>query len=323
MKKLAIILSLFMIFGLVACGGDDTTGEATTTETTTTAAFDTSSSITVYTRDTTSGTREAFFKGIDFGDAVDDNAELVNGYLEVSGNGTMISSIDGDEYGIGYISLSSLTDSGLTGLNFEGVEATIDNVLNNTYGLKRPFMYMTRTDWTGMETEEDIVEAFLAFMFTIEGKAIIADKGGIIETSASDLSWDDIKANYPVCNQDNSSITIYFGGSTSVEKVSKGLSEAFSIKCGNFVADHNHTGSGDAYKRVQGDEKDGANKLHIGFASRDFKDTEPGAEGSFGQICWDAVVIVVNPINDIANNITAEQVKKIYAGEITTWSQLA
>jgi phosphate transport system substrate-binding protein len=318
MKKFVLLASLFMAFGLAAC--DNATTESTTTST---VSFDQTNMIKVYTRDTTSGTREAFFKGIDFDDAVEDNSELVNGYLEVDGNGSMISSVDGDEYAIGYISLSSLEDSGLVGLNFEGIEATIDNVLDDSYGLKRPFMYMTRSDWTGMETEEDIIEAFLAFMFTVEGKAIIADKGGIIETSTSDQSWDDIKTNYPICALDNSAVTIRFGGSTSVEKVSKGLSEAFSIKCGNFIADHNHTGSGDAYKRVQGTEKDGANKLHIGFASRDFKDTEPGATDTFGQICWDAVVVVINSENNTVTNITAEQIKKIYAGDITSWEGLS
>lgn len=310
MKKLMVVLAAMMVFGLTACQG------------TTELIFDTSSSITVYTRDTTSGTREAFFKGIDFGDAVDDNVDLVEGYVEVSGNSTMISSISNDEFGIGYISLSSLEDSELTGLDFDGVEATIDNVLNDTYGLKRPFMYMTRSDWTDMETEEQIVDAFLAFMYTIEGKAIIADNGGIIETSSSDVSWDDIKTNYSICEEDNSQITIYFGGSTSVEKVAEGLSAAFSGKCGNFIADHNHTGSGDAYKRVQGEESESSNLLHIGFASRDFKETETGAEGTYGQVCWDAVVIVINPTNTSVTNITAEEVKKIYAGEITTWSGL-
>ncbi len=318
MKKFILLFSaLTMIFGLVSCGTEDTT-------TATTSSFDQTSLIKVYTRDTTSGTREAFFKGIGFSDAVEDNALLVSGYIEVDGNGSMISSVEGDEYGIGYISLSSLEDSGLTGLSFEGVEATEANVLNDTYNLKRPFMYMTRSDWTGMETEEAIVEAFVAYMSTVDGKATIANNSGILETSTSDQLWDDIKDNYDVCSLNNENVTIRFGGSTSVEKIAKALSAEFSAKCGNFIADHNHTGSGDAYKRVQGSESDGANYLHIGFASRSFStETEVGADGTYGQMCWDAVVVVVNADNNVITNITAEQVKKIYAGEITTWSQLA
>ncbi len=315
MKKFILVFTLLFTIVLVGCGE--------TPEETTVDEFDSSSTIMVYTRDTTSGTREAFFKGIDFDDAVEDNSELVSGYIEVSGNGTMISSVSNDEYSIGYISLSSLEDSGLIGLDFEGVEATETNVLNDTYGLKRPFNYMVREDWTGMETEESIVEAFLAYMFTVDGKATIANNSGILSTDTNDQLWDDIKDDYDVCSQDNSSVTINFGGSTSVEKIAEALSQEFSAKCGNFIPDHNHTGSGDAYKRVQGEESTGANLLHVGFASRDFKDSEPGATGTYGQICWDAVVVVVNGLNDVLNNITAEDIKKIYAGEITTWSELA
>lgn len=318
MKKIILAMSFIMLFVLVGCTND------TTTEAPTTAApFDTTASIQTYTRDTTSGTREAFFKGIDFKSAVDDNAELVSSYVEVSGNGAMMTSVANDANGIGYISLSTLEESGLTGLKFDSVEPTITNVLNDTYGLKRPFMYMERADWSGMETEQQIVEAFIAFMGTVEGKAIISEKGGIVETSAADSTWATISGDYSVCGLDNSNVTVKFGGSTSVEKVAKGLSAALSTKCGNFEAYHNHLGSGDAYKKVQGSEANGQDLLHIGFASRGFKDTEAGATGTFDQICWDAVVIVVNPANTSITNITAAQTKSIFGGTVTSWDGIA
>lgn len=324
MKKIVLVISLFMTMGLVSCS--ESTTEATTatitTEATTVDEFNNSMNVQIYTRDTTSGTREAFFKGIGFSDAVEDNELLAEGFVEVDGNGSMISSVVGDEYGIGYISLSSLEESGLVGLNFEGVEPTEANVLNDTYGLKRPFMYIERDDWSGMETEQSITEAFLAYMTTIDGKATIKNKSGIIEVTSTDQLWDDIKSNYDVCTQDNSSVTILFGGSTSVESVARALSVEFSSKCGNFIPEHNHTGSGDAFVRTQGDEANGANKLHIGFASRNFKDSELGTNGTYGQICWDAVVIVVNGVNDVVTSITAEDIKKIYQGDISTWSEL-
>ncbi len=75
-----------------------------------------SATIKAYTRDTTSGTRDGFFTGIAFKDAKSDNSVLVNGYVEVASNGDMISAIKNDEYSIGYISLSSLEDSGVKGL---------------------------------------------------------------------------------------------------------------------------------------------------------------------------------------------------------------
>lgn len=315
MRKILLTISfLFAAVAFYGCSGD------TTTE----ATFDSTSNITVYTRDTTSGTREAFFKGIGYDEAVKDNTKLVSAYVEVDGNGSMITSVQNDTFGIGYISLSSLEGTGLVGLNFEGVEATKDNVLNGTYGLQRPFNYIVRDDWSGMDTEHQIVEAFVAYMSTVDGKATIAAKHGILESASNDVLWDNIKANYEVCSLDNSDVTIYFGGSTSVESIAKALSAEFSAKCGNFIAEHNHTGSGDAYIRTQGSEADGANKLHIGFASRAFSltTTEPAAANTTGLICLDAVVIVLNGDNPLITNITADEIKKIYAGELTTWSEV-
>ncbi len=312
MKKLILISSLFLVLGLSGCSSQIEE-----------SSFNENSLIKVYTRDTTSGTREAFFKGIDFSDAVDDNSLLANGYIEVDGNGSMISSVHGDTYGIGYISLSSLSESGLIGLNFENVQATEENVLNDTYGLKRPFMYVKRENWDGMEIERRIVEAFEAYLATVDGKTTVQNNSGIIQVESTDLLWDEIKSNYDVCLEDNSNVTILFGGSTSVENIAKALSAEFSAKCGNFIAEHNHTGSGDAYKRTQGDEADGANKLHIGFASRYFDSDEPVVDGTYGQICWDAVVVVINADNKLLTNITAADIKRIYAGEITTWDELS
>lgn len=310
-KVLILVFALMFMASMAGCAGEDTT-----------ESFDLSSTINVYTRDASSGTRDAFFSGIDFDDATTDNTQLVSSYIEVDGNGSMISSVANDAYGIGYISLSSLEESGLTGLNFEGTEATEENVLDESYSLKRPFNYVTRSDWTDMETEEAIIEAFVAYMFTIDGKATIANNGGIVETDASDQAWEDIADDYEVCSLDNSDVTIKFGGSTSVEGVAEALSQEFSSKCGDFVAEHNHTGSSDGFKRAQGSEKDGANLVHIGFASRPFKDSENYAADTAGRLCWDAVVVVVNAENDQITSVTADDLKRIYAGEITEWSEL-
>lgn len=313
MKKiLGIILGIFTAVSLVACGGT----------TITTTAFDVSKSITVYTRDTTSGTRDAFFNGIGFESAATDNTPLVAGYVEVDGNGSMITAIQNDKYGLGYISLTSLSASGLVGLDFDGVAATEENVLNGSYELKRPFNYIVREDWTGRSAEEQIVEAFVAYLSTVDGKATVINHGGIVTIEENDPTWDEIKTQYPICEQDNSSVTIHFGGSTSVQAIAEALSAEFSPKCGNFIAEHNHTGSGDAYKRTQGSEASGANALDIGFASRDFKTTEPAAEGTTGRICMDAVVMVVNSANSALSAITAEQAKSVYEGTISRWSDL-
>ncbi|MFA5542301.1 MAG: substrate-binding domain-containing protein [Bacilli bacterium] len=303
MKK---ILSLMFLFLLVLAG----------------CSKNEDPSITVYTRDTHSGTRDGFFTIIEFKDAIKDNNVLTEGYVEVAGNGDMISALKNDEFGIGYISLSSLATSGLKGLSFNGVNPTEENVISGEYELFRNFNYVTRINFDN-DKEEELVEAFVAYMGTVEGKATIAGKDGIVEVKSTDKSWNDIKEKYSVVNEDNSDITIRFGGSTSVEKVARALSADFSKKAGNFKYEHNHTGSSDAYIGTQGDGKDGNNKMHIGFASREFKLTsdEQLSNGTYGKLCVDAIVAVVSPNNKISN-ITNAELKDIYSGNVGKWSEL-
>lgn len=304
MKKIILMFSLILVGTLVACGGSD--------------AWASTSNITLYTRDTSSGTRAGFMSGIGFDEAAEDDSLLADGFVTKDNTG-ILNAMSIDQYGIGYISLASL-DETVKGLSFDGVEPTVENVINNTYGLKRPFNYVIRSldDYTN-DQERDISLAFIAFLHTTDGSDIITNQGAIPLTSTE--SWDDIKDNYPVCTLDNSDITIKFGGSDSIEKIALALTAAFSPKCGDFVPEHDHTGSSDGFKRTQGSEKDGDNYKHIGFASRDFKDSETGSEGTQGQLAWDAIVAIVYTSNELVN-VSADDLKKIYRGDYSTWDQL-
>lgn len=307
MKKILMTLTwIIILFTLTACGGNSDQG------------FDTSKKISIYTRDTSSGTRAGFMGGIGFSEASEDDSLLADGFVTKDNTG-ILTSMSTDEYGIGYISLASL-DSSVKGLYFDGVEPSISNVINNTYGLKRPFNYIIRDDGDfGSTEEEQITKAFIAFLETIDGSDIISDKGAV-PLSSTQL-WDDIKAEHSICSEDNSNLTIKFGGSDSIEKIAKALTESFSPKCGNFVPEHDHTGSSDGYKRTQGSEKDGDNSKHVGFASRPFKDTEVGTEGTQGQLAWDAIVAIVH-LNNELSDVTAQDLKNIFSGELVTWGDL-
>lgn len=307
MKKIILLVVAFVgVLILSACGNISE------------EEFDTTKSITVYTRDTSSGTRAGFMGGIDFSEAKEDNSVLVNGFVTKDNTG-ILTSIVTDEYGIGYISLASLSDS-VKGLSFNGVEPNIENVINDTYGLKRPFNYIIRVDgdYTSQEIEQ-ITKAFIAFLGTIDGADIISDKGAVPLDSS--VLWDDIKSNHSICLEDNSDITIKYGGSDSIEKIALALSSAFSPKCGDFVPEHDHTGSSDGFKRTQGSEKDGDNAKDIGFASRPFKDTEVGITGTQGQLAWDAIVAIVH-LNNSLSEVTALDLKKIYSGTYNLWEDV-
>ena len=310
MKKIIKLVCLLfvMIFGLIGCSNEE---------------FDSELEIKLYTRDTTSGTRDGFFTGIGLSEAKDDNMPLkVDGLGTVESNGDMINSIKNDKYGIGYISMSSLENSGLKGLCYEGVEATNENVLNGTYTLTRNFNYIIRSEYNN-EDKEKIIVAFLAYLGTQEGKATMQSEGGILEVKVSDPTWDSIKDNYSIVSQDNSDITINFGGSTSVSKMAQALASEFSDLCGNVNFSHNYHGSSDAYKKTQGVDKDSTSYLDMAFASRDFKldSSEQAVEGTYGTLCIDAIVPVVN-IENTCSIITKEQLVKIYTGVYTKWNEI-
>lgn len=308
MKKLLIVfVALASIFALTGCNSD---------------AFNESETISVYTRDTSSGTRSGFMGKIGFSEAESNDSVLVPGFI-IAGNDEIISAIQGDLYAIGYVSLSTLDTELFKGLSFEGVEPTVENVLSEDYLLSRKFNYMLRDDYSvygdNAERIEEIATAFVAYMGTVEGKATISSKGGIVDLSTGS-SWDDIKTNYDVCSLDNSDLTIKFGGSDSVEKIAKGLSADFSSKCGDFIREHNHTGSSNAWKGLNGPNSSPNDSLsiHIGFASREFKAEE--VANITGVVAIDAIVAIVNLNNPLAN-ITALELKNIYSGVVTTWEE--
>lgn len=303
MKKfIAVMILIAASIFLVACNNNEDT------------------TIKVYTRDTTSGTRGAFFELLDAKELAESNEGLVAGYVQVESNGSMMSSVNNDENGVGYISLSGLEGSGLKGLKFNNVEASEANVLNGTYTLKRPFMYIRKADADITNaTEKALVNAFIAFMNSKDGKEIIKNNDGIVEGLNESPTWDSIKANHPVVLETGTKVEIHFGGSTSVSKIAEKLSERFAQLAPTFDPKHNHTGSGAAFSGTRAE-----GTLHIGFASRELNTNELTGtnETDRGRIAYDAVVIVVNSKNT-TTNVTAEQAKKIYTGEITNWNDLS
>ncbi len=342
-KTLSLALAATLLTGtLAACGGTttttstpaDTTAGTTAAETTaaeTTAAETTAAETTagttgmtgkinVYTRDSSSGTRGAFEELIGF------EGELVATASETSGNGDMATKVGQDPNGIGYVSLTTdFAANNLKALKFHGVEPTEANVLDGSYNLKRPFDYVTRAsgDFANDDTEA-LVAAFIDYLVnSTEGREVVAAEGGITDV-AGGTAWDELKANHPVVDKDNSAIEIRTGGSTSVEKTLKAALESFVPLAGNFTFVMDQTGSGDGFKRVLGGEKDGANAADIGFASRDFKTDgteEVGAAMESGTYCLDAVVVVVENNNSVSD-LTQEQVYDIFTGAVTNWEDL-
>lgn len=306
MKKLTALL---MVFALAGCG---TTGKESSTS-------EAGGEINVYTRDSSSGTREAFEKASDF------EGQLTSKAIEVSSNGDMATKIGSDVNGIGYVSLSTDFEANkVKPLQFEGIEPSEASVLDGSYQMQRPFSYVTRAggDFASDE-QEQLVLAFVDYLQnSTEGRQVVEHAGGVVDVSNA-TPWAELRKQHPIVDQDNSHLTIITAGSTSVEKTVQAALEAFQSEAGQFQFKMNQTGSGDGYKRVLGSEKDGANAADIGFASRSFNEDEmlSGAMAT-GQYCVDAVVAIVNQDNAMITNLTQAQIKTIFTGKTTNWEAL-
>ncbi|HHU07476.1 MAG TPA: hypothetical protein GXZ59_03935 [Clostridiaceae bacterium] len=324
-----IILVLSLFVGLAACGENEseetyapTDAPAETTvaleETDPTAESGLQGEIHVYSRDASSGTRGAFEELADFEEQLTDNAILTES------NGDMAAKVGADLLAIGYVSLTTdFAANNIKAVNYEGVEPTEENVLNESYTLARPFNYVTRAAGDfGDADKEALVAAFIAFLTeSVEGANAISSAGGIVDVS-SKRAWADLQADHPVVSQDNSGIEIVTVGSTSVEKAIRAALETFQPMAGNFNFKMSHAGSGEGPAGTVGEEKDTAKKGDIGFASRAFKDTEEVILGmSTGTFCLDAVVICAESSNPIAN-LNQSQTAAIFKGEIQNWEDL-
>ncbi|MEG0423892.1 MAG: substrate-binding domain-containing protein [Erysipelotrichaceae bacterium] len=305
MKKLMAVLMVVLLAG---CANEESTPKAI------------SGAINVYTRDATSGTREAYEKAGDF------VGQLSKTATEVASNGDMATKVGGDSNGIGYVSLSTdFKANKVTALKFEGIEPSEKTVLDGSYKLQRPFDFTTRASKDfGSDSKEQLVLAFLDYLQnSTEGMQVVEKAGGVVDKSKS-TPWDELKKNHPIVEKDNQAITIRTAGSTSVEKTLKAALESFQPMAGSYKFTMNQTGSGDGWKRVLGSEKDGASGADIGFASREFKAGEEDITNAVksGTYCVDAVVTIVNETNKNMKDITAAQIKDIYTAKLTKWEDV-
>lgn len=111
--------------------------------------------------------------------------------------------------------------------------------------------------------------------------------------------------------------TLSMSGSTSMESLVNALIEAFRVKYPEVDAPA--TGAGGSGQGVK-DAQSGVSK--IGNASRALKDEET-ADGTLeGKvIAYDGIAVVIHPDNPV-NDLTIEQINKIYKGEITNWKEV-
>ncbi len=107
--------------------------------------------------------------------------------------------------------------------------------------------------------------------------------------------------------------TVATDGSTSMEKVIGFLSEDYMEKHKDIKVTYNPTGSSSGIQAVA------EGRCDIGLASRDLKEEE-AADLQETAVAIDGIGIIVNHDNPVVD-LTIEQIRKIYSGEITNWKE--
>ncbi|WP_303857561.1 substrate-binding domain-containing protein [Aminicella lysinilytica] len=255
--------------------------------------------ISVVSREDGSGTRGAFIElfGIeikkDNGDKVDKtikSAEVTNS------TAVMLQTIKGNEKAIGYVSLGSMSDS-VKALKVDGETASVENVKSGDYKVSRPFNIVT-----GKKTNA-AAKDFISYINSKEGQAIV-DKEGYVSEDATD--------SYA---KSDASGKIVVAGSSSVTPLMEKLAEAYKKVNSDVKVEVQQSDSTTGVtSTIQG-------VCNIGMASRELEDSEKAKGVKSQEIARDGIAVIVNRSNGLSD-ITSDQVKQIYTGKITDWSEI-
>ena len=258
-----------------------------------------SGDITVVSREDGSGTRGAFVElfGIEEekdGEKVDmttDEASVTNS------TSVMMTTVAGDENAIGYISLGSLDDT-VKAVKIDGVEATVDNVSNDSYKIARPFNILTS------DKESDAAKDFVNYIMSSDGQKIVEDNGYIKEAA-------DAKA-YEAA--DGVSGKVVVAGSSSVTPVMEKLIEAYKkVNTGAEIELQTTDSTTGMTSAIDG-------SYDIGMASRELQDDEKDKLDSQA-IATDGIAVIVNK-NNTTDELSSDQVKDIYTGNAVAWDEV-
>ena len=301
LKKFIAILSVAtMAAGLaVGCGSSSDSGSSDSSSADSKSGdWDSSNDITIVSREDGSGTRGAFIElfGIEEkkdGEKVDmttDDAQITNS------TSVMLTTVAGDDYAIGYVSLGSLNDT-VKALKIDGEEATEQNIKDGKYKICRPFNIATKKG-----ADNKVAKDFIAYIMSKEGQQVISDNGYIGDDSAEAYAGSKPSGKAVV------------GGSSSVSPVMEKLIEAYKkVNTGAEIELQTTDSTTGMTSAIDG-------SYDIGMASRELQDEEKDKLDS-QVIATDGIAVIVNK-NNTTDELSSDQVKTIYTGDATTWDEV-
>lgn len=257
-------------------------------------------SVVLISREEGSGTRGAFVElfGIEMKNAEGKKVDSTSEEADIT-NSTevMLTSVAGNKYAIGYVSLGSLNKT-VKALKIEGVSPSVSSIKNGTYKISRPFNIVTKQ--TGLsENASD----FIRFILSSDGQAIVEANGYISATQNPAY----------IATGKKGKITV--AGSSSVTPVMEKLAEAYEklnpeIKIEVQMSDST-TGVNSALNGV----------CEIGMASRELKDSEKAKGALQTKIAIDGIAVIINKENP-TESASIQSVKDLYIGTISKWGDV-
>ena len=282
MKKFIAVLSVAtMAAGLaVGCGSSDS---GSSDDKSSKGDWDSSNDITIVSREDGSGTRGAFIElfGIEEkkdGEKVDmttDDAQITNSIS------VMLTTVAGDDYAIGYVSLGSLNDT-VKALKIDGEEATEQNIKDGKYKICRPFNIATKKG-----ADNELAKDFISYIMSKEGQQVISDNGYIGDSAEAYAGT-------------KPSGKVVVGGSSSVSPVMEKLIEAYKkVNTGAEIELQTTDSTTGMTSAIDG-------SYDIGMASRELQDDEKDKLDSQA-IATDGIAVIVNK-NNTTDELSSDQV---------------
>ena len=300
MKKKVISLfvtGMLAVSMIAGCGSDNTADTSTSADTTADAAadttaeeapaattdFDASEYVNVLSREDGSGTRGAFIELFGIEEKDADGNKVDN---------TTEEAIITNSTSVMLTSVASdeyaIGYVSLGSLDDTVKAVSIDGAEATVENIKNGTYTIARPFNIATKGEvSDIAQDFINYIMSAEGQAVITENGYIGSDDAAAFE----------SNGATGKVTV--SGSSSVTPVMEKLKEAYT------AVNSGAAGTSD-----------------IGMASRELKDSETEQGLTATTIAMDGIAVVVNLDNPTAN-LTSDQVKGVYVGDVTSWDELA
>ncbi len=257
------------------------------------------SQIDVISREDGSGTRGAFIEifGIEKKNADGKKVDYTTDEAAITNStAVMLSSVAGDKYAIGYVSLGSLNNS-VKALQIDGADASVENINNGTYKISRPFNIAVKDNLS------DVASDFVNYILSDEGQNVIAANKYIkVKTSGK------FQSKAPKGK-------VVVAGSSSVSPVMEKLIESYKKINSNAVIELQTSDSTTGVTNAINGTCD------IGMASRGLKSSEKEKGVNEVTIAIDGIAVIVNKENPTVG-LSKAQVESIFTGKVEKWNNI-